>query len=549
MIRNGEQGTKVSKPIIRISIVSISLAIVVNLITVAIVTGFQNEIRTKITSFNAPLFISKAGSAGMYEGEPIHKNQPEVLALQKIEGVKSILNVAYKPALLQSDKFQDKIRLANGKDSLIARQEIAGILMKGVDENYDWEFIKSNLIAGKIPNLKGKSASNEILLSEKICDQLNFKLNDEIAAFYVKNQPLQRRYKIVGIFKTGLEEYDKKLVFCDLREVQRMNDYGLSSSIELADTLTPTGALVVKAEISGNKENLMFDWGKGIDLFSGFYMSDLKDTTLRLIVYEMDYNRNSSKALDTSYLQIKTSKVISSTQLLKDEEGNLVKDQIDEKSYFLTTGNQKIKITTKNGKGSSDQFVAGMEVHLKNWNDLDLTKETIENEILMRPTKHGELLQVTSILENESDLFAWLSFLDYNVMIIVLLMLVIGIINVGSALLVLIVMRTNFIGMLKSMGATNWSIRKIFLYQASYLILKGLLYGNIIGVSLCLIQEYFGIMSLDPSVYYLDKVPIELTIINWLAINLITFIVCIVSLILPSYVVTRISPSKAIRFN
>ena len=549
MIRNGEQGTKVSKPIIRISIVSISLAIVVNLITVAIVTGFQNEIRTKITSFNAPLFISKAGSAGMYESEPVHKNQPEVLALQKIEGVKSILNVAYKPALLQSDKFQDKIRLANGKDSLIARQEIAGILMKGVDENYDWEFIKSNLIAGKIPNLKGKSASNEILLSEKICEQLNFKLNDEIAAFYVKNQPLQRRYKIVGIFKTGLEEYDKKLVFCDLREVQRMNDYGLSSSIELADTLTPTGALVVKAEISGNKENLMFDWGKGIDLFSGFYMSVLKDTTLRLIVYEMDYNRNSSKALDTSYLQIKTSKVISSTQLLKDEEGNLMKDQIDEKSYFLTTGNQKIKITSKNGKGSSDQFVAGMEVHLKNWNDLDLTKETIENEILMRPTKQGELLQVTSILENESDLFAWLSFLDYNVMIIVLLMLVIGIINVGSALLVLIVMRTNFIGMLKSMGATNWSIRKIFLYQASYLILKGLLYGNIIGVSLCLIQEYFGVMSLDPSVYYLDKVPIELTLLNWLAINLITFVVCIVSLILPSYVVTRISPSKAIRFN
>jgi lipoprotein-releasing system permease protein len=99
------------------------------------------------------------------------------------------------------------------------------------------------------------------------------------------------------------------------------------------------------------------------------------------------------------------------------------------------------------------------------------------------------------------------------------------------------------------MGATNWSIRKIFLYQASYLILKGLLYGNIIGVSLCLIQEYFGIMSLDPSVYYLDKVPVELTFINWFIINMITFSVCIVSLIIPSYVVTRISPSKAIRFN
>ena len=149
----------------------------------------------------------------------------------------------------------------------------------------------------------------------------------------------------------------------------------------------------------------------------------------------------------------------------------------------------------------------------------------------------------------EGDLFAWLSFLDYNVMIILFLMLIIGIINVGSAMLVLIVMRTNFIGILKAMGATNWSIRKVFLFQASYLILKGLMYGNIIGVSLCIIQAQFGLFSLDPTVYYLDKVPVELTLFNWLGINLITFFVCITSLLLPSYVVTRISPSKAIRFN
>jgi lipoprotein-releasing system permease protein len=169
--------------------------------------------------------------------------------------------------------------------------------------------------------------------------------------------------------------------------------------------------------------------------------------------------------------------------------------------------------------------------------------------IEMRPDKNGQLLQVSSVEDNETDLFAWLSFLDINVLIIIILMLIIGIINVGSAMLVIIVVRTNLIGILKAMGATNWSIRKIFLYQAAYLIIKGLFYGNLIGISLCWLQSTFGIISLDPEIYYIEKVPIELTFFSWLIINVITFFVCIVSLILPSFVVTRISPTKAIRFN
>ena len=549
MIRNREQGTKVSKPIIRISVISISLAIVVNLITVAIVTGFQNEIRTKITSFNAPLFISKAGTVGFYDCEPICKNGFNRNDIAKIEGLAAINNVSYKPALLQSDKFQDKIKLASGKDSLISRQEIAGIIMKGVEQNYNWDFIKSNLTQGRIPNFKASKVSNEILISEKICQQLNFKLNEEIAAFYVKNQPVQRRYKIVGIFKTGLEEYDKKILFCDLREVQKMNDYGISSSIEIADTLSTNGSLIVKASISGSMENLQFDWGNGRDMYSGFYLNTIKDTSIRLIVYQMDYNLNTAKALDTAYLKIKTTRNFPATTLLKNEDRTLQKTVINANLIELTDGTTKVKIESKEGFGNYQDFIAGMEVHISNWKDLEKVEEALKSKLEMHPTSQGELLQVSSILENEGDLFAWLSFLDYNVMIILFLMLIIGIINVGSAMLVLIVMRTNFIGMLKAMGATNWSIRKVFLYQASYLILKGLLYGNIIGVSLCLIQAQFGLFSLDPAVYYLDKVPVELTLFNWLGINLLTFFVCLTSLLLPSYVVTRISPSKAIRFN
>lgn len=549
MIRNREQGNKVSKPIIRISVISISLAIVVNLITIAIVTGFQNEIRTKITSFNAPLFISKAGTVGFYDCEPVYKNGFDRKVIVGIDGLAAVNNVSYKPALLQSDKFQDKIKLASGKDSLISRQEIAGIIMKGVEKNYNWDFIKSNLTKGRIPNFKTSTVSDEILISEKICQQLNFKLNEEIAAFYVKNQPVQRRYKIVGIFKTGLEEYDKKILFCDLREVQKMNDYGISSSIEIGDTLSTNGSLIVKASISGSMENLQFDWGAGRDMYSGFYLNAIKDTSIRLIVYQMNYSLNNATAMDTAYLKIKTTRNFPAAALLKNEDKTLQKIVINPNLSQLTDGITTVQIESTEGIGNYQDFIAGMEVHISNWKDLEKVEEALKSNLEMHPTSQGELLQVSSILENEGDLFAWLSFLDYNVMIILFLMLIIGIINVGSAMLVLIVMRTNFIGILKAMGATNWSIRKVFLFQASYLILKGLMYGNIVGVSLCLIQAQFGLFSLDPAVYYLDKVPVELTIFNWLGINVLTFLVCLVALLLPSYVVTRISPSKAIRFN
>ena len=167
----------------------------------------------------------------------------------------------------------------------------------------------------------------------------------------------------------------------------------------------------------------------------------------------------------------------------------------------------------------------------------------------MKPTENGDIVSVKSILEEERDLFNWLSFLDINVIIIITLMIIIGIINMGSALLVMIIARTNFIGILKAMGAKNWSIRKIFILQASHLILRGMLYGNVIGITLCFLQSRFGLIKLDPTVYYLSQVPIELTIKHWLLLNLVTFIVCASALLIPSIIISRIRPIKSIKFD
>jgi lipoprotein-releasing system permease protein len=119
----------------------------------------------------------------------------------------------------------------------------------------------------------------------------------------------------------------------------------------------------------------------------------------------------------------------------------------------------------------------------------------------------------------------------------------------GSALLVLILVRSNFIGMMKAMGASDWMIRKVFLIQAGFLILRGMVIGNVIGLGLCGIQYFFQVLKLNPEVYYLDKVPIDLDIWAWLALNAGTLIVCVLALIVPSYAITRINPIRAIKFN
>jgi lipoprotein-releasing system permease protein len=328
-----------------------------------------------------------------------------------------------------------------------------------------------------------------------------------------------------------------------------MNDFGLKTKISIDDQLT-NGSVVLKATIEGKASNLLYDWGSGPDIYGGFYLSHLTDTNFRLIVYQSDPQRGTKSPIDTSYLSIQCSApYVVSSDLLRDENGNLIKEYSGLGSFQMATKNGTILITEKEGIGTGKNFVSGFEVRIDDWSDLQLVQSEVQSMIEMRPNENNELMQVSSILDTENDLFAWLSFLDYNVFIIIFLMLLIGVINVGSAMLVLIVVRTNLIGMLKAMGARDWSIRKLFLYQAAFLIGRGLLYGNILGFFICFLQLKFSLLTLDPVVYYLDKVPIEINPISWLMVNIITFVVCMVSLIIPSYVVTKISPTKAIRFN
>jgi len=160
----------------------------------------------------------------------------------------------------------------------------------------------------------------------------------------------------------------------------------------------------------------------------------------------------------------------------------------------------------------------------------------------------GSTLDTQTIVEKYYYIFEWLQLFDFNIVVILVIMIIVATINMVVALLVLILERTQMIGILKALGANNWTVQKIFLYNAFYLILRGLFWGNIIGIGLVFAQRYFGIIQLNPENYYVNEAPVYFNWMYILALNVGTIIICLLVLLIPSYVITKISPVKAIRF-
>ncbi|MFN0291144.1 ABC transporter permease [Pedobacter helvus] len=183
----------------------------------------------------------------------------------------------------------------------------------------------------------------------------------------------------------------------------------------------------------------------------------------------------------------------------------------------------------------------GIEVRIKDFKLLKPVADDVYSSLELK-------LRSRSVEESTPEIFTWLSLLDVNTNVILTLMLIVGVINMITALLIMILERTNMIGILKAMGMPNSSMMKIFLYNAIYLVSLGLLMGNILGLGLCYLQQYTHLFKLDQANYYLDYVPIEVHFIDVLLLNLVTIVICALVLIIPSMLVSRISPLKAIRF-
>ena len=393
--------TSISSPIIKIAISAIAIGMVMMIISVATGIGLQQKIREKIAAFNGHIIISNFdNNQSEVTLVPISKNQDFYPKFSSVPEINHIQAVATKAGIIRTENAFE------------------GIILKGVGSDYQWDRVKEYLISGNLPDFS-KALNQEVLISQFLANRLNLKVGDSFNTFFIKESQSQlpniRRFKITGIFNSGLQEFDATYIISDIRHIQRINKWKI--------------------------------------------------------------------------------------------------DQV----------------------GAFEVFV----------NDFDKI-HSIGDAVYQQT---GSTLDAKAITEKYSFIFEWLKLFDFNIIIILFIMILVATINMVVALLVLILERTQMIGILKALGAANWSVRKIFLYNAFYLITRGLFWGNLIGISLLLIQQYFGVIKLNPENYYVNQAPVYL---NWgyiLLLNLLTVTICFLVLLIPSYIITKISPAKAIRFD
>ena len=237
-----------------------------------------------------------------------------------------------------------------------------------------------------------------------------------------------------------------------------------------------------------------------------------------------------------------------------DSLGNKIRTETAAKDFYISgiyeTGLEDVDKTLvlsdirriQKMNGWSENEVAGFEISINDYKKIDDIGYEIDALV-------GQGLVAQTIKQTNPAIFSWLDMMDMNAIIILVLMVVVAGINMMSALLILILERTNMIGILKAMGAGNGSIQKIFLYNAVYLIGKGMIWGNVFGISIALMQKYFGIFKLDPTAYYISQIPINLSILHIILLNSGTLVCCILMLIIPSFIISKITPVKAIRFS
>ena len=192
--------------------------------------------------------------------------------------------------------------------------------------------------------------------------------------------------------------------------------------------------------------------------------------------------------------------------------------------------------------------VSGVEMEVTDYGILETVRESVREQVDMQKDRYGNTYYTQTVEESNPQIFAWLDLLDMNVWVILILMTGVAGFTMISGLLIIILERTNMIGVLKALGADNLAIRKVFLSFSVFLIGRGMLWGNVIGLAFIGVQSCFRVFKLDPTTYYVDSVPVEFSVWWWVLLNVCTLFVSVLMLVGPSYLITRIHPAKSIRF-
>jgi lipoprotein-releasing system permease protein len=381
-----------------IAVISIALGVAIMFTSIAILTGFKKEIREKVVAFSGHVQITRFTENANFEPQPVDRRQPFLPELKRNPDVKQVQVYATKAGIIKTG------------------DQIQGVVLKGVGADFDWSFFKKRMAEGSTFRVTDGTRSDDVIISRKLADIMDLKCGDNLRMYFISgNSTLGRKFRITGLFDTGLEEFDKLYVIGDIYHLQKLNNW------------------------------------------------------------------------------------------------------------------------------TADQ-VGGFEVFLKDFDDTDRMGEFIYHLI-------GFSLDASTIRMIYPQIFDWLELQDVNVLIILILIVMVSATTIVSTLLILILERTAMIGMLKAFGMRNQSIRKIFLYYAIYIVALGMFWGNAIALALCILQKKTGWVKLSEESYYVSVVPVNFDMWNILLLNAGTLVVCFAIFLIPSYLVTRVSPVRAIRFN
>lgn len=395
---------KVSRPAIHIATVGVAIGLAVMILTVSVVLGFKHTIRDKVIGFGSHIQVANFLAMQSTDSYPICIDDSTLNVLRHIEGISHVERYATAQGILKTET------------------DFLGIAFKGVAEEYDWKFIRENMVSGDIPKFSDKIASNKLLISTNTAATLHLKVGDRIFGYFVSDTGVRaRRFTISGIYETNMSQFDNALCFTDLYTTRKVNEW---------------------------------------------------------------------------------------------EEGQC----------------------------------SGAELRVNDFAQLESTALNVVRKVNRKTDRYGDVMTSQTIYEAYPQIFSWLSLLDINVWIILVLMICVAGFTMISGLLIIILERTQMIGTLKALGAKNSTIRHTFLWFAVFVIGRGVVFGDLVAMLLIVLQKTTGIVSLDPATYYVSEAPMEINIPAFVALNVVTLVVSILILIAPSYLISHIHPAKSMRY-
>ena len=389
----------------RIAVVSVALSLAVMILSLAVVFGFKREIGAHMSGFSAHVVATDIRGIHRTDAAPIRAMASLDSLLRADEGVLHLQRYAQRGGVIRT------------------AAAVEGVLLKGVGAEYDLSHFASWLVEGELPRVEDSIRTKDLLLSKQLADKLAVQVGDRVELLFVEadKAPYRDRFKVVGLYRSGMEEMDNTTLITDLRNVQRLS---------------------------------LWD----------------------------------------------------------------------------------------------DEQISGYEIRTTSLADGAALAARLDHALLYDETVEAENVTAVWVEDIYPQIFDWLKAHDVNAAVILIIMLVVAFFNMSVALMILVLERIRMIGVLKALGMQNTTLRHIFLYRSLVIALRGLMWGNAVGVLVCFVQHHFQLLKLDAEGYLLSSVPIALEWGWWLLLN-VGFVVAIVMLMqLPTAVVATVKPDETMRY-